>query len=84
MQLLMFSSPVFLYFPKDSTSLLFKIFEINPLTKLLEFTRDILANVQITELGSLWLTIVIALLIFLVFWSIYKIAIKILIERIGG
>ena len=68
----MFSSPVFLYFPKDSTSLLFKIFEINPLTKLLEFTRDILANVQITELGSLWLTIVIALLIFLVFWSIYK------------
>ena len=84
MQLLMFSSPVFLYFPKDSTTILYKVFEINPLTKLLEFTRNILANVQITELGNLWLIIIIALLIFLIFWSIYKIAIKILIERIGG
>tara|TARA_B110000285_G_C15142469_1_gene631903 strand:- start:2322 stop:3173 length:852 start_codon:yes stop_codon:yes gene_type:complete len=84
MQLLMFSSPVFLYTPKDKTSLLFKVFEINPLTKLLEFSRDILANAQSTELGSLWLIIAIALLTFIVFWSIYKIAIKILIERIGG
>lgn len=84
MQLLMFSSPVFLYFPSDRTSFLYKIFEINPLTKLLEFTRDILSNIHSKDLISLWLIIIIALLIFIVFWSIYKIAIKILIERIGG
>ena len=84
MQLLMFSSPVFLYFPKDKTSLLFKVFEINPLTKLLEFARNILANAQSTDFDSLWLIIAIAIFTFVVFWSIYKISIKILIERIGG
>ena len=82
MQFLMFVSPV--VFPVPTTGWAEKIFELNPLTPLILVTRDWLTGVP-TE--SVWPFLSINFLFLLVLLAvvvIYRIAMPIMIERIGS
>lgn len=82
MQFLMYLTPVVFPMPKDSLSAL--VFQVNPLTPLIMTSRQWLTGLPTDQLGYFVLVNVVTLLLLLVFWVIYRLAMPILIERMSA
>jgi len=82
MQFLMFVSPV--VFPVPTVGWASKIFEINPLTSLVLVARDWLTGVPTQFLLSFVLINLSFLIALLVVSVIYRLAMPIMIERMGA
>ncbi len=82
MQFLMYLTPVVFPIPKAGWSAL--VFEANPLTPLIMTTRQWLTGMPTDQLGYFMLVNGVTLLLLLVFWAIYRLAMPILIERMSA
>lgn len=82
MQFLMYLTPV--VFPMPKTGIAATIFTYNPLAPLIMTARDWLTGAPATFLnGFLWVNLLLIILLLLV-WVIYKLALPILIERMNA
>ena len=81
MQFLMFVSPV--VFPVPTADWAAKIFELNPLTPLILVARDWLTGMPTENLWPFVTINLLFLLVLLMVGIIYRIAMPIMIERIG-
>lgn len=82
MQFLMFVSPV--VFPMPTTGWAAKIFEFNPLTPLILVTRNWLTATPVTTLGSFLVINILFFAVLLAVSVIYRLAMPIMIERMGS
>ena len=82
MQFLMYLTPVVFAMPKGGLSL--TLFQINPLTPLILTARDWLTGQPPEFLGYFMVVNVIAILLLFLFWVIFRLAMPILIERMGS
>ena len=81
-QFLMFLSPVVFAMPKSGMSAI--LFQINPLSPLILTTRDWLTG-QTPEFLTYFVVVnVISILMMFIFWIVFRLAMPILIERMGG
>jgi lipopolysaccharide transport system permease protein len=81
-QFLMYVTPVVFPIPKEGIAA--TLFSLNPATPLIATTRDLLTG-QTPELLGSFLTInSIVILCLIVAWGIFRLAMPILIERMGG
>ncbi len=78
---LVFVTPV--GFPAPGAGALGAIMRLNPLTPLLQAVRDLLAGRLPADPGLLLLLLAVVVLLLLVGWVIYRLALPIIIERIG-
>jgi lipopolysaccharide transport system permease protein len=82
MQFVMYVTPVLFPMPKAGWAQI--LFYLNPISPLILITRDWLTG-QTPEMLNYFVTVnVAAAAIFLVVWGIYRLAMPILIERMGG
>ena len=82
MQFLMYLTPVVFPIPEEGWSAV--VFQANPLTYLIETTRQWLTGMPVDQLGYFMLFNGLSLLLLLVFWGIYRLAMPILIERMSA
>ena len=82
MQFLMYVTPVVFPMPKEGWAA--NLFRINPLTPIILTTRDWLTNFPPEFLGYFVLVNVIAILLLLFVWVIYRLSMPILIERMSS
>ena len=82
MQFLMYLSPVVFAMPKEGLSATF--FQINPLTPLILTARDWLTGLAPEYLGYFVLVNVVTIVLLLVFWIVFRLAMPMLIERMGN
>jgi len=82
MQFLMYLTPV--VFPIPAAGWSATVFLANPLTPLIVTTRQWLTGLPTDQLAYFMLINGITLLLLLVFWAIYRLAMPILIERISA
>jgi lipopolysaccharide transport system permease protein len=82
MQFLMYLTPVVFAMPKEGLSA--TIFRLNPLTPLILATRDWLTGLTPEYLGYFVAVNVAAMLLSLMFWVVFRLAMPILIERMGS
>lgn len=82
MQFLMYVTPVVFPMPKEGWAA--TLFSLNPTTPLILTARDWLTGQTPEYLGYFLAVNVIAAAFFLVVWGIYRLAMPILIERMGG
>ncbi len=82
MQFLMYLSPVVFAMPKEGLPAV--LFKLNPLTPLILTARDWLTGVAPDYLGYFIAVNAVALPLLFVFWAIFRLAMPILIERMGN
>jgi len=82
MQFMMYLTPVVFAMPKSGISA--TLFQLNPLTPLILTTRDWLTGLTPEYLGDFVVVNVIAIAFLLVFWVVFRLAMPILIERMGS
>ena len=82
MQFMMYFTPV--VFPMPKEGLAAAIFQLNPLTPLILTTRDWLTGFSPEHLGYFFFINIIAVFLLLVVWVVYRLAMPILIERMGS
>lgn len=82
LRLFMYLTPVIYAVPKQG--LIAKLMAVNPLVPMLETTRDWLLNTQIEYLQSFILVTVIMVVFLLLGLFLYKLAMPIVIERLGA
>lgn len=82
MQFLMYATPV--VFPMPKAGWAATLFNLNPATPLILTARDWLTGQPTQYLGYFLAVNLIAAAFFLVVWGIYRLAMPILIERMGG
>jgi lipopolysaccharide transport system permease protein len=82
MQFMMYLSPVVFAMPKEGLSA--KLFQINPLTPLILTTRDWLTGFSPLYLNYFFVVNVVAIFMLIIFWIVFRLAIPILIERMGS
>jgi lipopolysaccharide transport system permease protein len=82
MQFLMYVTPVVFPMPKEGWAA--NLFSLNPATPLILTARNWLTGQTPEYLGYFLAVSCIAAMLFLVVWGIYRLAMPILIERMGG
>lgn len=82
LQFLMYISPV--VFPMPKTGLASTLFNLNPLTPLILTTRDWLTGFAPDCLGAFALVNLAAMVLLLVVWAVYRLAMPIVIERMSS
>jgi lipopolysaccharide transport system permease protein len=82
MQFLMYLTPVVFAMPKEGLPA--KVFQLNPLTPLILTARDWLTGLTPEYLGYFVAVNVAAILLSLMFWVVFRLAMPILIERMGS
>jgi lipopolysaccharide transport system permease protein len=82
MQFLMYLTPVVFAMPKEGLSA--KVFQLNPLTPLILTARDWLTGLTPEYLGYFAAVNVAAILLSFMFWVVFRLAMPILIERMGS
>ncbi|MCF6153860.1 MAG: ABC transporter permease [Candidatus Brocadia sp.] len=82
MQFLMYVTPVVFPMPKEGWAA--DLFRINPLTPIILTTRDWLTNFSPEYLGYFASVNIIAILLLLFVWVIYRLSMPILIERMSS
>ena len=82
MQFLMYLSPVVFAMPKDG--LIAELFRINPLTPIILTARDWLTGMSPEFIGYFCVVNAIALILLLMSWVVFRLAMPILIERMGS
>ncbi|TFH52698.1 MAG: ABC transporter permease, partial [Candidatus Zixiibacteriota bacterium] len=82
MQFLMFVSPV--VFPVPETGWAATLFHLNPLTPIILAGRDWLTGTVPVSLDGFLLVNSVAVVLFLVVWAVYRLAMPILIERMSA
>jgi len=82
MQFLMYLTPVVFAMPKEGLPA--TVFELNPLSPLILTARDWLTGFTPEYMGYFMAINVIAIILFFVFWIVFRLAMPILIERMGS
>jgi lipopolysaccharide transport system permease protein len=82
MQFLMYLTPVVFAMPKEG--LLATLFQLNPLTPLILTARDWLTGFTPEHLGYFVVVNAVSIVLLLMFWVVFRLAMPILIERIGS
>ncbi|MGA7593713.1 MAG: ABC transporter permease [Gallionella sp.] len=82
MQFLMYLTPVVFAMPKQGLSA--TVFQLNPLTPLILTARDWLTGMTPEYMGYFAVVNVIALVLLFMFWIVFRLAMPILIERMGS
>lgn len=82
MQFLMYLSPVVFAMPKEGLPAI--LFQVNPLTPLILTARDWLTGLTPEYLGYFVIVNVITIMLLFVFWIVFRLAMPILIERMGS
>ncbi len=82
MQFLMYLTPVVFAMPKEGLPA--TVFQLNPLTPLILTARDWLTGLVPEYLGYFVVVNVVAFVLLLVFWVVFRLAMPILIERMGS
>lgn len=82
MQFLMYLSPVVFAMPKEGLPA--TLFQINPLTPLILTARDWLTGLTPEYLAYFWAVNVSAVILLIIFWIVFRLAMPILIERMGS
>lgn len=82
MQFLMYVTPV--VFPMPKKGLAETLFTLNPISPLILTSRDWLTGQTPAFLEYFWLVNLLSILVLLFVWVVYRLAMPILIERLGG
>ena len=82
MQFLMYLTPVVFAMPKEG--LLATLFQLNPLTPLILTARDWLTGFTPEHLGYFVVVNMVSIVLLFMFWVVFRLAMPILIERIGS
>ncbi len=82
MQFLMYLTPVVFAMPKEGLPA--TLFQINPFTPLILTARSWLTGMTPEYLGYFMIVNVIAIILLFVFWIVFRLAMPILIERMGS
>jgi lipopolysaccharide transport system permease protein len=82
MQFLMYLTPVVFAMPKEGLPA--TVFQLNPLTPLILTARDWLTGFAPEYLGSFMAINAIAVILLFMFWIVFRLAMPILIERMGS
>jgi lipopolysaccharide transport system permease protein len=82
MQFLMYLSPVVFAMPKEGLPA--TVFQLNPLTPLILTARDWLIGLTPEYLGYFMVVNAIAIILLFMFWIVFRLAMPILIERMGS
>jgi lipopolysaccharide transport system permease protein len=82
MQFLMYLTPVVFAMPKEGLPA--AVFQLNPLTPLILTARDWLTGLTPEYLGYFMAINVISIILLFMFWIVYRLAMPILIERMGN
>ena len=82
MQFLMYLTPVVFAMPKEGLPA--TLFQLNPLTPLILTARDWLTGFTPEHLGYFVVVNVVSIILLLMFWVVFRLAMPILIERIGS
>ena len=82
MQFLMYLTPVVFAMPKEGLPA--TLFQLNPLTPLILTARDWLTGFTPEHLGYFMVVNVVSIVLLFVFWIVFRLAMPILIERIGS
>ncbi len=82
MQFLMYLTPVVFAMPKDGLPA--TLFQLNPLTPLILTARDWLTGFTPEHLGYFVVVNVVSIVLLFMFWVVFRLAMPILIERIGS
>ena len=82
MQFLMYLTPVVFAMPKEGLSAI--VFKLNPLSPLILTTRDWLTGLAPDHLSSFIVVNMVAILLLFIFLTVFRIAMPILIERMGS
>ena len=82
MQFLMYLTPVVFAMPKEGLPA--TVFQLNPLTPLVLSARDWLTGMTPEYLGYFMAVNAIAIILLLMFWIVFRLAMPILIERMGS
>lgn len=82
MQFLMYLTPVVFPIPEKGWSAI--VIQANPLTPLIVTTRQWLTGMPIDQLGYFMLVSNLSVLLLLLFWGVYRLAMPILIERMSA
>lgn len=82
MQFMMYITPVVFAMPKKGFSA--TLFQLNPLTPLILTARDWLTGLTPMYLGYFLIVNVVAIVLLFIFWIVFRLAMPILIERIGS
>lgn len=81
MQFLMYLTPVVFAMPKEGLPAI--LFQLNPLTPLILTARDWLTGFTPEHLGYFVVVNVVSIVFLFIFWVVFRLAMPILIERIG-
>lgn len=82
MQFLMYLTPVVFAMPKEGLPA--TLFQLNPLTPLILCARDWLSGITPEYIGHFIVVNLIAIVFLFIFWIIFRLAMPILIERMGN
>lgn len=82
MQFLMYLTPVVFAMPKEGLPA--TLFQLNPLTPLILTARDWLTGFPPEHLGYFVVVNVVSVVLLFMFWVVFRLAMPILIERIGS
>ncbi len=82
MQFMMYLTPVVFAMPKSGMAA--TLFQLNPLTPLILTSRDWLTNNTPEYLGYFAIVNVFAIILLFMFWIVFRLAMPILIERMGS
>jgi lipopolysaccharide transport system permease protein len=82
MQFLMYLTPVVFAMPKEGLPA--TLFKLNPLTPLILTARDWLTGLTPEHLGYFMVVNAVSIVLLFMFWVIFRLAMPILIERIGS
>jgi lipopolysaccharide transport system permease protein len=82
MQFLMYLTPVVFAMPKEG--LLATLFQMNPLTPLILTARDWMTGFTPEHLGYFVVVNMVSIVLLFMFWVVFRLAMPILIERIGS
>ena len=82
MQFLMYLTPVVFAMPKEGVPAI--LFQLNPLTPLILTARDWLTGFTPEHLGYFVVVNVVSIVLLFMFWVVFRLAMPILIERMGS
>lgn len=82
MQVLMYTTPVVYAMPKDG--MLATFFQVNPLTPLVATCRAWLTGTEATMLPSFFAVSLLGILSVVIGWLLFRLAISVLVERMGS
>ncbi|WP_088892032.1 ABC transporter permease [Leptolyngbya ohadii] len=78
----LFVTPVL--YPLPESGLFAALVQLNPVTPLLMTTRELATIGGVSEPGAFWIASLIALIVFLLGWLVYRVAMPFMIERISA